>query len=178
MHMLSRYLETALLRLEPGCFFEKLSTNHVRSSSGRSYFCKVSSRDGEQFRGEALSLRLMNVAAPGMAPEVFFIDQVEGHQTLMISEHLDLVSLRSTRADELAIRLASLHQNGSTDRFGFEIPSYCGATRISHGWFETWEACYSSMIGELLAQLRIKDACYVDLCKMGEEVRERCALTS
>jgi len=90
----------------------------------------------------------------------------------MISEYIELEHGIQDGAKELAKRLATeLHESESSQGFGFGLPSYCGATRLAHGWFPSWAECYSSMIGELLAQLRNKGGRFTTLCALGEEMR-------
>ncbi|KZS95863.1 Ketosamine-3-kinase [Sistotremastrum niveocremeum HHB9708] len=152
--------------------------NTITSSSGAVYFCKKTTAASEQFTGEAESLRLMYDAAPGLCPKLFACgDDEESGETYFISEYLRLGhGLSDTAANTLAKRMAEeLHKGTSeTRKFGFGCPSYCGATRLNHGWFDTWEECYSSMIKELLDHLRDKSASrYSETLDLGEKLRER-----
>lgn len=150
--------------------------DRVQSSTGETYFYKTTTTLGEQFKGEAESLRLLSIAAPGLAPNLISCHENDNGQTLFISEYLNLGAggLSQAGYEELAWRLGlEVHQHKSEKGFGFGVPSYCGATRISHGWFENWAECYSNMIGELLSQLKGKGSRYANLCEKGNELRER-----
>ncbi|KAF8756113.1 Fructosamine kinase [Rhizoctonia solani] len=74
----------------------------------------------------------------------------------------------------LARRLASeLHGAKSNNgKFGFECPTFCGATKIDNGWYSTWADAYNAMIGGLLDKLE-KQESYKKLCRTGREVQQR-----
>ncbi|KAF8665432.1 hypothetical protein AX16_000451 [Volvariella volvacea WC 439] len=146
----------------------------VESSSGATYYVKIgSTSEAEQYRGEAESLHAMEHAAPGLAPRVFSSGVSEDAKPYFVSEHKNLRSLSSNpgAAQTLARRLATeLHTYKSDKGFGFEVPTYCGATRLQNGWYDSWEACFSTMIGDLLDRLAPR---YANLKKPGEELRKR-----
>jgi len=171
-------LLTHLEKLEPNATFTG-SLPIIQSSAGVRYFAKVgSSSEKDQYIGEAESLRAINEAAPGLSPCVLalgFMNSSDNEpytgQPYFISEYKDLRSLTSRAADVLAKRLATeLHKYKSSKGFGFDVPTYCGATRQENGWYGTWNECYSEMIGSLLGKLRQKGR-FGDLCSRGEEVR-------
>lgn len=142
------------------------------SSSGKSYFAKIgSSSESEQYKGEIESLRHINLAAPNLAPRVLSEGINEEGRPFCISEYKYLASLTTTSATKLATRLASeLHTYKSDKGFGFDVPTFCGPTRLKNGWFETWEACYDALIGDLLQGLAGRSANKA-LCEKGEAVR-------
>ncbi|KAF9502418.1 fructosamine kinase PKL/CAK/FruK [Pleurotus eryngii] len=151
------------------------SMPRIESSSGSQYFIKVGSPgEAEQYEGEAESLKAMDAASPGLAPRVL----ASGKESTtgrphFISQYKDLTHLTDSASRKLGQRLAQeLHAYKSSSGFGFGVPTYCGATRLENGWFETWEACYSAMVGDLARQLRKKGK-YAGLCEAVEEVRER-----
>lgn len=156
----------------------------IRSTGGQRYFGKVGSpNEIEQYTGEVESLKAMAIAAPDLAPRVlaFGIEGSSGNnessietrgRPFFLSEYKDLTHLTNDAAQVLGKRLATeLHMYKSTNGFGFDVPTYCGATRLKNGWFETWEQCYSSMIGDLLTQLARKGG-FSHLCSQGEELRK------
>jgi protein-ribulosamine 3-kinase len=151
-----------------------VSRDCVTSTSGKKYFYKLTSVHEEQYIGEAESLKLLSKAAPGLAPGLISCRTVAG-ETLFISEYIDLGGrLSNSGFEELARRLATeVHRYRSENGFGFGVPSYCGATKIRHGWFPTWSECFSNMIDELLSQLRAQGLQYLDLCRKGQELRNR-----
>ncbi|KAG9222560.1 hypothetical protein CCMSSC00406_0002895 [Pleurotus cornucopiae] len=150
------------------------SMPRIESSSGSQYFIKLGSPgEAEQYEGEAESLKAMDAASPGLAPKVLASgkDSTTG-RPYFISQYKDLTHLTDSASRKLGQRLAQeLHAYKSSSGFGFGMPTYCGATRLENGWFETWEACYSAMIGDLVRQLRKKGK--YGLCGAAEEVRER-----
>lgn len=142
------------------------------SSSGKSYYAKIgSSSELEQYKGEIESLTHINLAAPNLAPRVLSEGIKEDGRPYCISEYKYLASLSTGSATKLATRLATeLHAYKSDKGFGFEVPTFCGPTRLKNGWFETWEACYDALIGDLLQGLAGRSANKA-LCEKGEAVR-------
>jgi protein-ribulosamine 3-kinase len=173
-------LLTHIEKLEPNATFTG-SLPIIQSSAGVRYFAKIgSSSEKDQYIGEVESLRAMNEAAPGLSPRVLasgFVgnsgNELHPGQPYFLSEYKDLRSLTSRAADVLAKRLATeLHRYKSDKGFGFDVPTYCGATRQENGWYESWDECYSEMIGSLLRKLKQKGR-FGDLCSKGEEVRKK-----
>lgn len=162
-----------LRQIEPGAEFTG-SLPKVRSSAGRSYFVKIGSvNEKEQYIGESESLKAINAGAPGLAPRVFAIGETDGGFPYLISEYKDLSGLTEKAGETLGRRLAvELHKYESLKGFGFGVPTYCGATRLTNGWFDTWESCFSAMIEDLLKQLKVK-AAYTKLVEKGDRVRKR-----
>ena len=90
-----------------------------------------------------------------------------------LSEYKDIGSLSTTTAEVLGKRLATeLHTHKSENGYGFQVPTYCGATRQDNGWFETWPACFDALIGGLADKLEAQ-GCYENLCKQVTQVRKR-----
>jgi len=153
----------------------------IESSLGRKYYAKVGSfSEREQFVGEAESLRAIHNAAPGLAPQVFAaIDSdpstAASEQPYFLSEYRNITSLASNTeaGEELGRRLAmELHAYKSTKGFGFHVSTFCGATKQQNGWYQSWEECYSTMIGSLLEKLHDRGR-FSDLCAKGEQVRTK-----
>lgn len=153
----------------------------IESSLGRKYYAKVGSlSEREQFVGEAESLRAIHNAAPGLAPQVFAAvnpddSTAASERPYFLSEYRDITSLASNpkAGEELGRRLAAeLHAHKSTEGFGFHVPTFCGATRQENGWHQSWEECYSAMIGSLLTKLRDKGK-FSELCTKGDQVRTK-----
>ena len=168
-----------LQKLEPEASFSGVLPK-IRSSSGSLYYIKLGSpSEVEQYAGEAESLKVICSAAPGLAPKLLAFEVLEDGVPLFISEYKDIGSLSSSAADVLARRLATeLHSADSipsSEKFGFKIATYCGATRLSNGIFDRWDECYSAMIGDLLSQLERRGK-YEKLCRKGEVVKEEYVL--
>ena len=157
----------------------------VSSSSGKTYYAKTGTpREREQFVGEAESLRAIALAAPGLAPSLLafgFVDEkgeeINGSEgrPFFISEYKDLRPLTVRSGAVLGKRLATeLHNHTSPNGlgYGFAVPTFCGATRLRNGWYETWERCFDVLIGDLLSTLEARGG-YSDLCRRGQDVRLR-----
>jgi protein-ribulosamine 3-kinase len=169
---MSRDLPGILLQhlktLEPEAQFS-VTLPLVQSSSGKKYFAKVGTPDEkDQYIGEAESLNAMSIAAPGLSPRVLAYGETEG-RPYFLSEYKDIGRLSHTAAETLGKRLAEeLHKYRSTKGFGFDVPTYCGATRQENGWFKTWAECFDALMGGLLTKL---GRGLGDLRAKGEEVR-------
>ena len=167
---------THLEKLEPNANFTGTLPT-IKSSTGARYFAKIGSpSEKDQYFGEVESLKAMDKAAPGLSPRVFASGVVDNEsftgRPYFLSEYKDFGHLTSRAADVLATRLATqLHGYKSSKGFGFHVPTYCGPTRQDNGWYESWQDCYTEMIGSLLGKLKQK-ARYNDLCSKGEEVRK------
>ncbi|KAK1236145.1 hypothetical protein PQX77_000616 [Marasmius sp. AFHP31] len=147
----------------------------VRSSTGKLYFVKLGSpSEKEQFLGEAASLKAIDEGASGLAPKVYVSGATEDGKPYFISEYKEIGSLSSAAAVTLGKRLAEMHGLSSKGKgFGFEVATYCGATRMENGWFDTWAECYTIKIEELLGYLRKKGgSSYAHLIRKGERVRD------
>ncbi len=145
----------------------------IQSSTGETYFVKQGSpHENEQYVGEVQSLQVMDIAAPGLAPSVLSSGVDAEGRPYLISEYKYLSGLSGEAANALGERLATeLHQYKSEKGFGFEIPTYCGATRQKNGWYESWEKCYAAMIENLLEGLSKKG--YDDIVSKGQEICEK-----
>lgn len=62
------------------------------------------------------------------------------------------------------------HEGLARGGFGFGVPTFCGATRLRNGWYETWEHCFDVLIGDLLSTLEARGG-YAELCRRGQDVR-------
>src|SRR6266403_242343 len=184
-----------LEQIEPGAQFSG-GLPQVTSSSGKTYFVKVGSpKEKEQYIGEAESLRAMALAAPGLVPSLLalgFVDK-NGEETdggasgtspdgrpFFISEYKDMRPLTERSGAILGRRLATemhdytspKHGGGGGGGFGFAVPTFCGATRLRNGWYETWERCFDVLVGDLLSTLEARGG-YSELCRRGQDVRLR-----
>jgi protein-ribulosamine 3-kinase len=170
----SEILLKHLTRLEPSGKFTKTSHGY-KSSTGASYFAKVGSMsEREQYVGEAESVKAMYLAAPGLVPKVLAsgIDD-DSDRPYLISEYKDVASLSEKAAGVLGKRLATeMHQFKSTRGFGFDVPTFCGATRLANGWYDTWEECFGNLIGGLLETLSSRGG-YEELVEKAGQVRSK-----
>jgi fructosamine-3-kinase len=130
----------------------------------------------------------MALAAPGLAPSLLAFGFVDGNgeetdggggdgSPFFISEYKDLTPLTERSGAILGRRLATemhgyTNPNGPERGFGFGVPTFCGATRLRNGWYETWERCFDVLVGDLLSTLEARGG-YSDLCRRGQDVRLR-----
>lgn len=177
-----RSIVRAIRKVDPDASFENNSTP-LRTSSGKAYFAKMGTkREIEQYVGEAEALKAMEIAAPGIAPRLIecgIVDEetadsaADVGRPFSVSEYKDMRSLTDASAKQLAKRLATeMHTYKSTKGFGFDVPTFCGATKQDNGWYESWEKCYDALVGGLLDKLQ-KQGGYEELCGKGEQVRRR-----
>ena len=183
------HLLKQLEHIEPDARFSG-DLPQVTSSSGKTYFAKAGSpREREQYVGEAESLRAMALAAPSLVPSLLafgFVDENgeeidrdgdgEGEGSpFFVSEYKHLTSLTERSGAILGRRLATeMHRYTSpaANGYGFEVPTFCGATRLRNSWYETWERCFDALIGDLLSTLEARGG-YSNLYGKGQEVRQR-----
>src|ERR1700733_2493459 len=132
MPSLHPILASALQTLDASATFSG-RVPRIASSSGRAYYAKIgSASDVEQFAGEAACLKIFSAISPGIAPNVlsYDVDKNTG-RPYMISDYLDIRGrLYEKSARVLAKRLA-LEVHGHTSEngmFGFDVPTFCGAT--------------------------------------------------
>ncbi|KAH9044524.1 fructosamine kinase PKL/CAK/FruK [Lactarius pseudohatsudake] len=176
------HLLKQLERIEPGAHFSgKLP--QVFSSSGKTYYAKCGSpREIEQYVGEAESLKAMGSAAPGLVPSLLalgFLDE-NGEETesgegspFFVSEYKEIAPLTGRTGAILGRRLATeMHRYTSSKGYGFDVPTFCGATRLRNGWYESWEQCFDTLIRDLLSTLAERGK-YSELCRKGQDVRTR-----
>ncbi|KAH9065782.1 fructosamine kinase PKL/CAK/FruK [Lactarius vividus] len=179
---ISPHLLKQLERIEPGAHFSgKLP--RVLSSSGKSYYAKFGSpKEIEQYVGEAESLKAMGSAAPGLVPSVLALGLLDenGEETessegspFFISEYKGITPLTERTGAILGRRLATeMHRYTSAKGYGFEVPTFCGATRLRNGWYESWEQCFDTLVRDLLSTLSEREN-YSELCHKGQDVRTR-----
>jgi protein-ribulosamine 3-kinase len=177
-----QHLLKELERLEPSAQFSGVLPQ-ISSSSGKCYYAKVGSpKEREQYVGETESLKAIALAAPGLAPSLlaFRLVTEHGEETevseaipVFVSEYKNITPLTVRSGAILGSRLAKeLHIHTSSKGYGFEVPTFCGATRLRNGWYETWEQCFDALIGDLLSTLSVRGG-YSELCRKGQDIRTR-----
>ncbi|KAG8983811.1 hypothetical protein FRB90_005724 [Tulasnella sp. 427] len=170
---------SALSSLDPNATYTQAGGPKVKSSKGDIFYVKTGgARYYDQWKGEAESLKAMHAAAPGICPRLiaFGEDEESKQKPYMISEYKEFSSLSSPSGKNLARRMAlELHEPrnseaGAKGKFGFQWPTYCGATRLENGWFDTWDEAYGSLIKTLLDNLRQEGRSYSEICDLGDQV--------
>jgi protein-ribulosamine 3-kinase len=172
--MLPATLQKELEKLEPGSTFS--GQPRVESSSGKVYYAKAgSASEKEQYVAETESLKAINGAAPGLAPTLLSFGYDEADRPFFISEYKDLSRLDHSAGGKLAKRMATeLHQCTNPEgKFGFHVPTFCGATRQKNGWYNSWEECFNAMIGDLFEIIKRKGSSYHSLCETGQRLQSK-----
>ena len=131
-----------------------LSGNVLTTPSGSRYYAKTSPT--AQITAELDSLRAMSHSAPeGFIPRIFGSKE-DGPASAMVSEYFDLGG--STTQKELASSLAQMHRygpRGAAGRFGFDVPTFCGATEQDNTWEVSWEVFFRDRrLGDLVRRLK------------------------
>lgn len=162
-----------LKRIEPDVNFESAPPRFT-SSTGNVYYGKMGTvNEKEQYTGEAASLQEIAAASPGLAPRVISLGNLDDGRPYMITEFKEGGSLTDKGAALLGKRLATeLHAYKSAKGFGFDVATFCGATRQPEGWYQSWEECFSALLVNLLNQLKGRRG-YSELCGKGEEIRTK-----
>ncbi|OKO91622.1 Ketosamine-3-kinase [Penicillium subrubescens] len=136
------------------------TTSETNTHQQRKYFIKTS-QDGpaakEMFHGEYESLNAIADAVPGFCPRALAwgpLDEKNGY--FLATEFLDLRSSRNrgSSGDEmnsLAYRLGKLHTTPAPvdpvtgrSRYGFPVPTFCGDTRQSNTFYDSWADFYAN----------------------------------
>ncbi|KAH8704201.1 putative fructosamine-3-kinase [Talaromyces proteolyticus] len=123
----------------------------------RQFFVKTSPNGEEMFQGEYASLNAIADSVPGFCPRALAwgpLDEKKGF--FLVTEFLDLgggrsSSGRSGTKSSLAQRLGRLHSTPAppppdTDKpmFGFPVPTYCGDSRQSNNFHQSWANFYAN----------------------------------
>ena len=119
-----------------------------------------------QMRGEAASLRAMAMTAPpGLIPRVIGFKDVGGLGA-MVSTYADRGGHRRDAQRKLGEAVAGMHSRPSsghedgevdhayTGKYGFGVPTHCGATEQDNTWEESWEAFFRDRrLGDIVRRL-------------------------
>ncbi|BGO96377.1 hypothetical protein RTG_02030 [Rhodotorula toruloides ATCC 204091] len=140
------------------------------STSGQQYLYKEAARPATQLVGEAESLRRMNEACREVAPRLLGSGEGEDGKRWMLSEWHDLSSIPASDT-RLADFVARMHLAPAPpgQRFGFPVPTCCGATEQDNTEEESWATFFGERrIGDLVR--RIGDP---ELSRLAGEVQRR-----
>lgn len=122
-------------------------TQSLATSVGRC-FVKTGPAAPGQLVSEAKSLVALAAAARGalVVPKVLAVDDA-----VLVLEHLE-VGASPSHDERLGQGLALVHR-ATTPRFGFEVDTYCGATRQPNAWRARWIDFFRE--ARLLHQVRL-----------------------
>ncbi|KAF9893567.1 hypothetical protein FE257_010879 [Aspergillus nanangensis] len=140
-----------------GAIHAKVPSADGQSEEEHRYFIKTSkvgdTAAKEMFRGEYESLNAIAKCVPGFCPRALVwgpLDEADGTSYFLATEYLDLgVGTRSGQS--LAHRLGKLHTTPAPPdpetgrrRFGFPVPTFCGDTRQSNRYYDSWADFYAN----------------------------------
>lgn len=121
-----------------GCISEALRLETNRGT----FFVKLHGGPGALFSAEARGLEaLRNSGTSLVVPEVLaFADPTPGRPGFLVLEHLS----PGPGPDPVAFGrgLAALHRATSSQGFGFDVDTYCGATLQPNPWTSAWVPFY------------------------------------
>ncbi|GAA5838167.1 hypothetical protein JCM9279_004144 [Rhodotorula babjevae] len=156
---------------DPGTSFTR-SGDLISSTSARQrYLYKTASGEAVQLLGEAESLRAMNAACADVAPRLLGRGTDEQGRSWMISEWHELSTIPASEQGRLAELVAKMHLAPAPagQRFGFVVPTCCGATQQDNAEMDSWADFYGERrIGDLAR--RIGDS---ELLRLAQEVQQR-----
>ena len=142
----------------------------------RSYFVKLNQASQvEMFRAEALGLTQMyDTKTIGLPKPICF--GVAKNSSYIVLEWLDLGRGNSNSWLEMGRQLAQMHQQGTVDRFGWEINNTIGSTPQINTWMENWADFFAEQrIGYQLRLAQRKGGNFPDTNQVVAAVRARLA---
>ncbi|OWT39191.1 fructosamine kinase [Cryptococcus neoformans Bt1] len=137
----------------------------THSTTGKQYFTKTD-RNVPQMRGEVASLLAMSKTSRGLVPEVLgFEVSPDGKEATMVTQWFDLSSARGGHTQRgLGSKLAQMHMpppegtEGYEGKYGFPVPTHCGATEQDNTWEESWEVFWRDRrLGNLVNRIGDKE---------------------
>lgn len=117
-------------------------------------------------RGEVASLLAMSKTSTGLVPEVLgFEVSPDGKEATMVTQWFDLSSARGGHTQRgLGSKLAQMHMpppegtEGYEGKYGFPVPTHCGATEQDNTWEESWEVFWRDRrLGNLVNRIGDKE---------------------
>ncbi|BGP47598.1 hypothetical protein JCM10450v2_003463 [Rhodotorula kratochvilovae] len=159
---------------KPGTAFSRSGDLVSSTSSDQRYLYKCEAGTATQLVGEAASLSAMNEACAEVAPTLLGSGTDEQGRKWMLSEWHELSPIPSSQQARLAELVAQMHLAPVPpgQRFGFSVPTCCGATEQDNTEEESWAEFFGRRrIGDLVQ--RIGDP---ELSRLGEEVQQRVIL--
>ncbi|KAI9262092.1 Fructosamine/Ketosamine-3-kinase [Sporodiniella umbellata] len=96
------------------------------------------------FEAEALALKKMDTISPGFAPKLIHYTASKDQPSYLVTEYIPM-RFNVSNPDiqrKMGAQLAQLHFKGQSDKFGFDVTSFCGSTRLENGpssdWCQFW----------------------------------------
>lgn len=150
----------------------------THSATGKQYFTKADENVG-QMRGEVESLVAMSKTSAGLVPKVLgFEVSPDGGEATMVTQWFDLSSARGGHTQRgLGWKLAQMHmpppegtEGYEEGKYGFSVPTYCGATEQDNTWEESWEVFWRDRrLGNLVGLIGDKE-----INALWEDMKRKC----
>jgi fructosamine-3-kinase len=104
----------------------------------------------------------MHKAVPGLVPKpIYHSPDNTSKVSFIVTEYVPMSTLRSsspTIQKQLGRSLAALHATSTSDKFGFNVTSWCGTTELDNTWCTDWSQFYTSQrLKPLLKQVLGQD---------------------
>ena len=146
------------------------------SGSEFDYFVKLNQASQvEMFAAEALGLKQMYATQTITVPKPVCWG-IAGNSCYIVLEWLDLGGSSSQAWTEMGSQLAQMHQQGTADRFGWEINNTIGSTPQINTWMDNWADFFAEQrIGYQLKLAKRRGGSFPDTTKVVEAVREQLA---
>lgn len=149
----------------------------THSTTGKQYFTKTGENVCEM-RGEVESLLAMSKTSTGLVPKVLgFEVSPDGQEATVVTDWFDLSSARGGHTQRgLGWKLAQMHMpppegtEGYEGKYGFSVPTYCGATEQDNTWEESWEVFWRDRrLGNLVSRIGDKE-----VSALWEDMKRKC----
>lgn len=140
--------------------------------NGNSYFVKLNQASQvEMFHAEALGLKQMSQTKTITIPQPICWGVV-GNSSYIVLEWLNLS--RGNNWLEMGRQLAMMHQQGTADKFGWEINNTIGSTPQINIWMDNWADFFAEQrIGYQLRLAHTKGGNFPDTDRVVTAVRKR-----
>ena len=140
------------------------------------YFVKLNQASAvEMFRAEALGLTQMYDTKTIAIPKPICWG-VAGNSSYIVLEWLDLGRGNNSSWLEMGRQLAQMHQQGTVDKFGWEMNNTIGSTPQINTWMDNWADFFAEQrIGYQLRLAKRKSGNFPDTERVVEAVRTKLA---
>jgi protein-ribulosamine 3-kinase len=105
---------------------------------------------------ESTALERIHKAVPGLVPKP--ICHSPNKTALIVTEYVPMSTSycsSPTIQKQLGRSLAALHATSTSDKFGFDVTSWCGTTELNNTWCSDWSQFYASQrLQPLLKQVQ------------------------
>ncbi|MGK7892721.1 MAG: fructosamine kinase family protein, partial [Xenococcus sp. (in: cyanobacteria)] len=146
------------------------------SGNDRDYFVKVNQANQvEMFSAEALGLKQMSATKTITIPQPICWG-VTGNSCYLVLEWLDFGGSNNPSWTEMGQQLAQMHQQGTTNNFGWHRNNTIGSTPQINTWMDNWADFFAEQrIGYQLKLAKRKGGSFPDTKRVIAAVRAKLA---